>query len=231
MLAICGGLMRTGSVAMFQVMREIVESQGAGYAPTFPRNRELEYWEEHIGEWVESDEVVVAKLHKWEDFLDPHVQELKVVMTIRDMRDVAVSLMNFRGGTFENAVHSEAFKANTREEIRWNINGGEDRVMTVRYEDFVLVRAVTTKAVAEFLGITVTLSEAMTIEQKWNINANLRRARAGYPESHPEFMSERHIKSGKVGQWKKALTEEQIQYIQDRLGPMWFHDRGYDWYE
>jgi len=231
MLAICGGLMRTGSVAMFQVMREIVESTGTGYAPIFPRNHELEYWEKHIDEWAHGDDIVVAKLHRWEDFLDPFALKLKVVMTIRDMRDVAVSLMNFRGGTFENAFHSNAFKGNLTEEIRWTINGGEDRVMTVRYEDFILVRAVTTKAVAKFIGIDISLSEAMQIEQKWNINANLRRAKAGYTEDHPEFMSERHIKSGKAGQWKTALTEEQIKTIQDHIGPTWFHDRGYDWYE
>ena len=186
-----------------------------------------EYWNEHIDEWAHSDDIVVAKLHRWEDFLDPFALKLKVVMTIRDMRDVAVSLMNFRGGTFENAIHSNAFKANTREQIRWDTNGGEDRVLTIRYEDFILVRAVTTKAVAKFMGIDIPLSEAMQIEQKWNINANLRRAKSGYAEDHPEFMSHRHIKSGKAGQWKTALTKEQVLEIESRVGPEWFEENGY----
>ena len=231
MIAICGGLMRTGSVAMFQIMREIVESQAIGFSPILPTGKEVEYWKEHMGEWAYSKPLIVTKLHRWEDFLSEYKDDIKVVMTIRDMRDVVVSLMNFRGGGFEAAIHSNAFKGNIREQAKWESVLDEKHLLKVRYEDFMLVRAVTTKQVADFLGVSLTLAEAMKIEQKWNINANLRRAKRGFTVKHPEFMSPRHIKSGKVNQWKTGLTHDQILEVQDRVGHEWFEDNGYELYE
>jgi hypothetical protein len=220
--------MRTGSVAMFQIMREIVESQAAGFAPMFPARLEIEYWEENIGDWTGETPLVIAKLHRWEDFLDPHALNLRVVMTVRDVRDVVVSLMNFRGGDYKSTVHSNAFKGNIREQIRWEAHAGEERLLKIRYEDFVLARAATTRQVADFMGIKLSLSEAMRIEQKWNINANLRRSKQDHAPGHPEFMSPRHIHSGRANQWKTALTPEQILDVQDRVGREWFEENGYE---
>ena len=231
MIVVCGGLMRTGSVAMFQIMREIVESQAAGFAPVLPHDLEIEYWQKNIGDWAGETPLIVTKLHHWEDFLDPYALDIKVVMTIRDMRDVVVSLMNFREGDYKSTVHSNAFKGNVREQLRWETNAGEERLLKIRYEDFILVRAVTTKQVAKFMGISLSLSEAMKIEQKWNINANLRRSKQEFTVGHPEFMSPRHIHSGKANQWKKALTSEQILDIQDRIGHEWFEENGYELYK
>lgn len=227
MLAICGGLMRTGSVAMFQIMRELVESQKVGYAPVFPLNKEIEYWESHVQFWAETTDIVVAKLHRWDYFLDSYSSFVRVVMTIRDMRDVVVSLMNFRGGTFESSLNSDAFKGNLREQARWILNAGDNKVMQVRYEDFVRNRVEMTQAVADFLGIPVSRRRAWKIEQKWNISANLLRAKANHSPDDPEFMSKRHIQSGRVSQWPKVLTAEQITMVQDRVGHEWFRANGY----
>ena len=231
MIVICGGLMRTGSVAMFQIMREIVETQAVGFAPVMPHDKEVEFWEENIGDWTHNDTTVVTKLHRWMDLLSPYKNGVKVVMTIRDMRDVTVSLMNFRGGGFEPAIHSNAFKGNIEGQAEWEEKVPADNLLKIRYEDFIRIRAVTTKQVADFMGISLQLSEAMKIEQKWNINANLRRSLKSYVVGHPEFMSPRHIQSGKVGQWKETLTHEQILEVQDRVGHDWFIENDYILYE
>ena len=223
--------MRTGSVAMFQIMREIVETQAVGFAPVMPHGKEIEFWEENIGDWTHNDATVVTKLHRWMDFLSSHKDRIKVVMTIRDMRDVTVSLMNFRGGGFEPAINSNAFKGNIAGQAEWEEEIPVNSLLKIRYEDFVRIRAVTTKQVAGFMGVSLQLSDAMRIEQKWNINANLRRSLKSYVIGHPEFMSPRHIQSGKVGQWKEALTHEQILEVQDRVGHKWFEENGYELYK
>ena len=231
MIAICGGLMRTGSVAMFQIMREIVEETGTGFSPTLPTGKEVEYWEEHLSEWATDDVIVIAKLHRWAPYLEEYRDTVKVVMTIRDMRDVTVSLMNFRGGGFEAALNSNAFKGNLEGQAEWEEKVSRDNLLKIRYEDFMLARSVTTIQVAKMLGINLTLQKATAIEQRWNINANLRRANKDYPVSHPDYMSKRHIKSGKANQWKAGLMHDQIVEVQDRAGHEWFEDNGYELYE
>ncbi len=223
--------MRTASVAMFQIMRDMVESQAVGFAPLLRENKELEHWDEHISEWVQGDAIVVTKLHRWIDVLEPYRDRAKVVMTIRDMRDVTVSLMNFRGGGYESALHSNAFKGNIEGQAEWEEKVAPDNLLKVRYEDFIITRVATTEQVADFMGVSLAAGEAMTIERRWNINANLRRSRMNYVTSHPEFMSARHINSGKVGQWKEALTTEQILEVQERAGHAWFKENGYELFE
>ena len=227
MLAICGGLMRTGSVAMFQIMREIVDVNYIGYSPVMPVNDEDEFFHEYVGEWASGDGVVVTKLHRWREDIEPHKNGVKVVMTIRDMRDVVVSLMNFRSGTFESSLHSNAFKGNIEGQAEWEKKVPPENLLLIKYEYFIRNRIETTKRVAEFLGVKITPVQALEIERKWNINANLRRAKAGYSERSPEYMSKRHIQSGKEGQWKTALTLEQTLEVQHHVGHSWFTDNGY----
>lgn len=219
--------MRTGSVAMFQIMREIVHKTGSGYAPKFPVNHEDEYFIEHVLDWAYSDSIVVVKLHRWRDELVLPDGTVKVVMTVRDMRDVVVSLMNFRNADFESSIHSNAFKGNIEGQAEWEMKIPPKDLMKVQYENFIRHRMQTTVAVAEFIGAPVNKVDAFEIERKWNINANLRRANENLSEDNPEYMSKRHIHSGKANQWVNSLTDEQVATIVEMVGEDWFKENGY----
>ena len=227
MLAVCGGLMRTGSVNMFQVMREIAESRDAGYAPVLPLNHEEEFFVENVARWAEGDDCIVVKMHLWRDDLIELTENIKVIVTIRDMRDVVVSLMNFREGTFESSLHAVAFRRNIEGQAEWEEKVPKENLLIVKYEDFIHHRVETTERVAGFMGVPVTRKEAHDIERKWNLSANLRRASEDHPANSPDYMAKRHISSGRDNQWKAALDEEQIQQIQDKAGHEWFKDNGY----
>jgi len=228
MLLICGGLMRTGSVAMFQVMREIVERNG-GYAPVLRHGEEAEQFDATAKHWAEDKKPLVLKLHRWRDSLEG--LDTRVVMTIRDMRDVTVSLMNFRGGGFEAALHSGAFKGNLDGQEEWEKTVPKHKLLKVRYEDFVMDRPRTTLQVARFMGINIPGPEAVEIERKWNLQANKLRAKEGHSIDSIEYMSERHIQSGATGQWQTELTPDQIMDVQKRVGLKWFLDNGYPPYD
>lgn len=227
MLAVCGGLMRTGSVNMFQIMREITESRGAGYAPVLPLNHEEEFFVDHVAEWADGDECIVSKMHLWRDELEPLKENIRVVVTIRDMRDVVVSLMNFRDGTFESSLHSVAFKRNIEGQAEWEDRVPPDNLLIVKYEGFIHNRVETTEIVANFMGVPVTKKEAHDIERKWNLSANLRRANEEHPHNSQNYMAKRHISSGRDGQWKSALTPEQIEQVEEAAGEEWFAHNGY----
>jgi len=227
MLAICGGLMRTGSVNMFQIMREIAESQDKGYAPIMPLNHEEEFFLEHLKEWANDTRRIVIKSHLWRNELEPYADKMKVIVTIRDMRDVVVSLMNFRNGTFESSLNSNAFKRNIVGQKEWQEKVPKKNLFVIKYEDFIHNRIAITERVADFIGVPVSRLGAFEIENKWNLSANLRRAKEGYPANSPYYMSERHISSGRDGQWKTALTEEQIAQVEETAGKNWFRSNGY----
>lgn len=227
MLVICGGLMRTGSVAMFQIMREIVEVTGHGTAPVLPLNHELEAWDRNVASWANTEFITVTKLHRWLPLLEPYRDSMRVVMTIRDMRDVVVSLMNFRGGTFEDTLNSQAVIGNLDGQDEWEEKVPEESLLKVRYEDFMFDRASTTSKVASHMGITISSRLADNIQRKWDLRANIARSKMNFDQGDREYMNPRHISSGRTQQWRKALTPDQVMQVEEFVGRDWFVDNGY----
>ncbi len=234
MLAICGGLMRTGSVAMFQVMREIVEIRGVGFAPILEHGREGEHFDEECCRWASQPEIFVAKLHQYRDSLDcsgydnPHgYSQIKVVMTIRDIRDVVVSLIHFRKSDFDTTLHANAYKNYGNDYDRWVEKIPEPDLLIVKYEDFITDRFTTVLQVSRFLDLALNAPEAKEIDRKWDAEANVTRAKEGHDISSKDFMSHRHIYKGTYDMWREELTEEQIQRIYDDYGA-WLVNNGYE---
>jgi len=216
--------MRTGSIAMWQVMREIVLKDG-GRAPALGS-----YFLKDANKWAKENKWVLVRLHEYDNFLEEPIgnDRCKVVVTIRDQRDVVVSLMNFNNYGFDTAIHARAFKGNVKNYYEWIEKIGDDDLFIVEYEDFVNHRTRTILHIAEFLGIDLSKAEAEEINKKWDIPANQKRAKQHNKLDSVEYMAERHINSGKANQWKKALTEEQVEYIErDPDVGFWLWDLGY----
>lgn len=230
MLIVCGGLMRTGSVAMFQIMREIVESKSVGFAPVMPHGEEGEYYDSECVRWAAQPESFVTKLHTYrnslDDIIEQNAQDLRVVLTIRDIRDILVSLMHFRNSSFESNIHSNAYKNWIAEYDKWIDNVPEDSLLTVRYEDFIADRFTTILKVGKFMDLPLNAPEAKAIDEKWNVEANRRRATEGHPTNSKEFMSQRHIYQAGFGMWEEELTEEQIEIVEEYAGE-WLKQNGY----
>jgi len=222
MLAICGGLMRTGSLAMFQIMREIVEVRGAGFAPVLEHGNEGEHFDQECCRWACQPEVFVTKLHTYRDSLACENSQcefgsprIKVVMTIRDIRDVMVSLIHFKNSTFDSELHARAYTNFSNEYHRWVDHIPAENLLIVKYEDMITDRFTTVLQVARFLDLALNAPEAKAIDRKWDITANVERAKAGHAISSKDFMSPRHIYKGQADVWQEELTEEQIKQVED----------------
>ncbi len=74
MIYVAGGGMRTGSVAMFQIMREIVSSSLTGYAPVLPVGQEDMHFIDHAEEWSLDPMKIVVKLHLYHPATLPKTQ-------------------------------------------------------------------------------------------------------------------------------------------------------------
>lgn len=220
-IVICGGLKRTGSVAMFQVMREIVEVKGVGTGDF--RGRRIN---EMVSNWVYAEGVLVLKYHRYRAVLDPYVNLVKVVMTIRDPRDILVSLMNKYGYTFNRAADSSEFRGNFFSYYRWIEKIPESNLLVIKYEDFWNERKDTIQEVAEFMGFLIGDDEAIEVSKKWSIYSNVARAEQELPVTHKEYVPKRHIHSGEPGQWQYKLNEIQAQEVL-YVAEEWMEEVGY----
>ncbi len=223
MIYLCAGLMRTGSVACWQVMGEIAKLSD-GKAPPLGTNfldpSKLEAW-------GKAEYPVVIKLHRYDKALDDVVakQQVRAIITIRDYRDVVVSLMNFRQQDFTGVMASRAFSGNMDAYFEW-AEKMKKNIFCLRYEELMADRPFVIRAIGKAMGVRLTAERSKKIDKKFGIPANKRRAAANHTPSSPNFMSHRHIHSGAVGQYKNVLTPAQIAIVEEKAGG-WLRATGY----
>lgn len=231
MLLVAGGVVKSGSVALYQYCREIVQTFASGFAPVLPEGREDEYFNRNLFEWANSKWIHVLKQHSWREELSDanRSDQLRVIMTYRDLRDTCLSVRDFRNDIFEGVIASKILQRIRDSEQRWRdeMEAGVT-LMPIAYEDMRTEPVTEILAMALFIGIKLNINEAKYIAERWSIHANRARAQAGHHYTHPEFMSPRHISSGNVERWRKELSKEQCRIVQDHVGEEWFIERGYE---
>lgn len=228
MLIVAGGVVKSGSIALFQYTREIVWEYADGFAPIMPEGMEDSYFDSEVESWVKSNYWHVVKLHAWRDSLERYRDNprMRVVMSYRDLRDTCLSVRDFRQDTFEGVIASKILQRIRDAELRWNRKMGI-RLIPFSYKYMRTYPAQVIQQTAIFMDITITNDQAQAIAEKWSIHANRARADRNYHYTEPDFMSPRHISSGNVERWKTELTLEQCRIVQEHVGEDWFYKRGY----
>ena len=223
MLLVCAGMLRSGSVVQFQLAGAVVTHLGIG---EIVKPRTGEELDANIDDWAFSDRWHVIKMHEYrKSIMRGHDQgRVKVTMVIRDPRDIMVSLMNFRDDTFETMTHAPVFPNNLLNHPKWSGAIHASNFRCVKYEQMI----------ASFINGEPSLSnevwaidrfingeakipgkEMVEIADRYSIKANKLRAAAEYRPEHPDYFSKRHIHDGSSGQWKTALDEDQIRWVED----------------
>jgi hypothetical protein len=230
MLVVAGGVVKSGSTALYQYIRELVWVYTNGFAPQMPEGSEDEYFDSHLRDWVESNQWHVVKLHAWRDSLEPYRDNtnMRVVMTYRDLRDTCLSVRDFRNDTFEGVIASKILQRIRDAELNWNKKMNGLRLMPFSYKFMRTHPAQAIYQIGIFMNMNISLDQAQGIAEKWSIHANRARAARNYHYTEPDFMSPRHISSGNVERWKTELTKEQCRIVQDHVGVDWFYERGYE---
>jgi hypothetical protein len=210
---------------MWQIMREIVVSADEGEAPPLGTN-----FPHFAKKWAKSKKIYVTKLHRWHESLEdyPELDKAIAVLVVRDVRDVVVSLHYFRGDPdWETTLNSRGYKNYTKDYQTWLDKFPTGNIIIVRYEDFIADRPGTIVEVADFMGIPITEEEAERIDRKWSIKANKKRAeKHGVDYSSPDYMAQRHIRSGASKQWENELSSDLVLRIEDDHGE-WLVKNGY----
>lgn len=226
MLAVCGSAMRTGSVAMWQLMRALVLEAGKGKVPPLGS---YDGTYDELSKWSRTDDWTVLKMHlPVEDLYKIPPDRSKVVVVVRDLRDVVVSLMNFNKWDFNTAFHARGVRGNVTALERWRDYCPPGHLLEFKYDFFIQHRLMVGKVLNEWLYLGLSDLVIDHKQRQWDINANkLRSKKTGLHPQDPEYMSRRHISSGASNQWKTALTPEQIKTVEKEYG-WWLEVNGFE---
>jgi hypothetical protein len=197
MIAISAGQRRSGSFAVYQVMREIVTLRKIGSGDWIGAHPEA-----HMKKWAQSSDYTVLKYHEVPKELAQYVDRVLAVMIIRDPRDVIISLMNRTGQEFEQVFASNAYTRNFTNVDKWFEVMPEGNLLVLRYEEFVINRWYWVMRISEFMGFLLGAGEARKIATDYGLKAN--RERGDKVDKYDDdYVPARHIASGKVGQWSE----------------------------
>jgi hypothetical protein len=158
----------------------------------------------------------------------------KGVYVFRDVRDVTVSRMRKSGQAFSALLNVGFLERILSAFDRWTSLPG---VLVSRYEDVVGDVATEVGRIAAHLGIIVSREECTRVADDYTLARQLERVRladaagrlrrSGQAVYDPvSNLHVDHIRSGRSGEWRTALTLQELAVIEDQAGA-WLTRNGY----
>lgn len=206
--------MRTGSTLLFQVMSELALMHGGRYA------KPEAFAERFVERWAREERVVI-KAHTFHAALKvaPHT----AIVTVRDPRDVVVSLMHFRNESFEQVVETRALLGWLDSYHSWH---KADKLCVVKYESLTQQPVWAVCQIAEWMDCPVSEAVADYIVRKWSKEQNALRSQMNLPLRSRYYFSERHINRTAIQSWRD-LEPGQIEQLHAVVGG-WLEELGYE---
>lgn len=229
---ICAGMLRSGSTLQFNIAAEIVERAEVGR-----RERHIENHECYFSH-AELEETIVLKSH----LLTPEIRglltkdEVKVLLTYRDVRDVVASwqaktrtqLNNEDAILFADMAVSQF---NSWDEIDPSI------VYRSRYEDFIENLDQEIKNIADFFKIQLTqelvddIANSVSVETMKNIMKSSTKEHlttsGAFTWNSRTLVHIDHLNGGTVGRYKTDLPLDLQMILADRYSD-WLSSLGYE---
>lgn len=197
MIIFCAGLRSSASTLQWQLANEIVGRYG------FIVNRANQ-----IKNYLYTNKIAVAKQHRLTYASYIKNSDAKILMTVRDLRDVQASLMMRWQKSFNHCF--EKLKIFVAQQSEWM--QFRDKMYLAHYEKWVNNLEDEVHNIAAFLNIQDY--NATEIAAKYSLNNNRKRL-------HPN-----HITDAQTGKYKTVLTQEQIAIIENEFKD-WLYIYGY----
>ena len=218
MVFVAAGIRRSASTLVFQIACELV---GTDYR--------IRHWERRPKNIYGPNQWWVAKSHS---FLPEAVSELgrgKIIAypTIRDPRDIAVSIMTLHEKTFEQVMSHGRIQRDIDHFNQWvgEIGLGE-YCFVDRYEDFRHDLQGLVLSISSIMGFRLTARKVVELAEKFSFENN--KARSNEQDIvAADMLFPGHLQTGGVGMWRDMLTREQAKELELSIGPEWFCYWGY----
>ena len=218
MILLIAGMRRSGSTVAFQIAFDMVGGQdmSLGFVPK-------KEWTEEI---INSPKWYVAKTHSYLQNMQEHVDagRVRVINTVRDPRDVCVSIMNLQDKPFQEVMDDGLVHMAINEQVKWEENDCDYRY-TFRYEDFYDHLRLLARDIGWAMGMHHGMKYKELLAKKFSLEENKLRA-DNARNMRPDLLFHDHIQDGSVGQWRDRLTYEQLAEILEFAGP-WMQRNGY----
>lgn len=225
MYLICCGMPRSASTLQYQLFDKVVQLSGIGVHVGWSWDR-VSPRKSSAGH-----PLYVVKVHEpnpdLEKQLDP--DHLLYAYTYRDIRDAAVSMIQWKGDHF-NTVEW------VRKWIEWSIMcfrhfTSKRHVFVSRYEDWTRDIPNEIRRVEEFLGVNISQDKKDELARHLSLKGQTEYIRKELLEKKRNVCSEMllnifQIKDAKIGKWRTFLSHEQIRVF-DELASDWLIEQGY----
>lgn len=231
MWILCGGLKRSGSTLQFQIVSEIVERTGKGYRTPHPMGKDFSEIKQNF---EEDGKMKTFKTHDCSDAIRSEVEKngAKVVFIYRDIRDVAVSMMNKFDWTFIELTNKNFFQEYIDACKNWEALPG---IYSSKYEDVFYNMKAEIEKIAQYLEID--LKDSIAEEIAADLSISNQKKKMVLPKLKAFFFGRKswdpksqlhwnHINSGKEGQWKKALNTIEIEKL-NNICKEWLIEKKY----
>lgn len=230
-------MVRSGSTVQYQIAVELIESHNLGMTIGWISNPDAEILAVLQSATKRRDKYLILKCHDYTAAAGQLVQlgVAKAVYIYRDLRDVAVSLGHKFFESVDAALASGLLERSLANYYGWT---STRKLMVSRYESMMDDLRQEVTDVASYLKVNCSEGKISKIAEKFSIDAQKQRIEAFNYKKHGiagsaddaydpvSQLHNRHIQSGAWGQWKEALTQEQIASI-EHLAFSWLVDREY----
>lgn len=229
MIVFCGGMMRAGSVLQFLLADGVVRANGAGRSPVCNGDGKEEL---HFARWSLEDQIYVFKGHgPWRDkqeLMDEIAAErVQVLTTIRDPRDIMVSMMSKWGRSLIGELREQNLQRSLEDAVWWKANVPVQNLYARRYEDFWDDLVNEAHRIAEFLDLPLLEGQARQIAKGISLERNRERSARLEKIDPATYLTAGHVTSdGKPGQWWLKLADWQVAAV-ERVAGGWMDANGY----
>lgn len=225
MLIICAGMIRSGSTLQFNLVKLIAEKSGGYYIhanePIWDRAREFTKANSGIG-------VMKSHFCPSEEMLpSSNDNNIIVVSTYRDLRDVALSIAKFQN-TSVNKVIPTIYRM-PKDEKKWFDRFGND-IYRSKYEEWTANDGTVAKEVerlAYYIGVSITFLEALQIAVS-NSKSEVYRYQSELDNMNARsYYSPNHI-SNVPTNWRIQMEQKHVDKIERNEGVRnWLINNGY----
>lgn len=217
MIFVAAGVRRSASTLCFQIASELVglEHRIRKWPRDKPRNKnpfDTKTW------WV-------TKSHNYLPDAKTRPGRMIAFITIRDPRDIAVSMMQLHGESFEKNMRRGLIKRDLNQANLWLKNVPEF-CHVHRYEDIIGDMELFCHLVSSAMGKACMLDKSRELAERYSIEKNRERSDIARGTRH-DFVFPGHTQDGKIGKWKETLTNEQARVVETIVGKEWMERWGY----
>jgi len=217
MLFVAAGVRRSASTLVFQIACAILDND----------KRRIRRWNNTARRDIFSENGWwVTKSHNYLHVAHKNPGRVKAYLTIRDPRDIMVSMMTLHNENFERTLNRGLLSRDFFQFWTWLDKVPDDCVVR-RYEDIYQDLPFLVQDIAEVMGKELSEKRVEELAEKYSFERNKERSDTT-GNTRADMLFPGHLQTGETGMWKKALLPEQANRVAQLAGEDFLEEWGYE---